>query len=74
MSAGWPLVLDGVDPAFAAWAALRVAIVLVVVGVVVRGYLRRRRGQSRLLEESQRWLRGDDVDGDRTEDEDRDED
>jgi hypothetical protein len=58
------LVLDGVDPVFAAWVVLRVVIVLVVVGVILRGYLRRRRGRGRLLEESRRWLRGEDEDGD----------
>jgi flagellar biosynthesis/type III secretory pathway M-ring protein FliF/YscJ len=48
------------DPAVVAMLALRLLIVAVVVGLIVRGYLRRRRRRERTIEESQRWLRDED--------------
>ena len=49
-----------VDPVVVAMLGLRVLIVVVVVGVLVRGYLRRRRERDHLLEESEEWVEHDD--------------
>lgn len=50
--------VGGVDPAFVAMVVLRAVLVVVVVGLIVRGYARRRRERGRLRSESRRWLRG----------------
>jgi len=47
------------DPTLVAMLALRVVIVLVVVGVVVRGYLRRRQSRDQILRESRQWVEDD---------------
>jgi hypothetical protein len=48
------------DPTLVAMLVLRALIVLVVVGVVVRGYLRRRRTRGEILRESRQWPEDDD--------------
>jgi hypothetical protein len=49
-------VPTGLDPALIAMAVLRAVVVLAVLGVVVRGYLRRRRSRDQILRESRRWV------------------
>ena len=48
----------GADPAFVAMVVLRTVVVVVVVGLTVRGYTRRLRERGHLCSESRRWPRG----------------
>lgn len=57
------MIPTDLDPVVVAMLALRFVIVAVVVGLIVREYLRRRSRRGRLLSESRRWLRGDDERG-----------